>query len=201
MKIALLGSGRGSNARAILEAWKSGSLGEATPVAIFSDKPEVPILKLGKEFGVTARFIDPGPFKTKLDPAAERRFIDAIRDTGADWVVLAGFMRVIKADFLDAFPQRVINLHPSLLPAFKGLDGIRQAWEYGVRVTGCSVHLVTSDLDGGPILDQQAVRIETDDTLDSLRAKIHRTEHELLPSVIARLSLEPQKLLNHGKDQ
>ena len=188
MKFAILGSGRGSNAKAILDAWQAGQLGEAEPVAIFSDKADAPILQFGDEYGIPARFLDPGRFRTKLDVEAEQRYIDAIRAAGADWVVLAGFMRVIKPAFLDAFPKRILNLHPSLLPSFKGLDGIGQAWEYGVKITGCTVHYVTADLDGGPIIDQQAVRIEADDTRASLEAKVHAAEHELLPKVIARLS-------------
>lgn len=189
MKFAILGSGTGSNAKAILDAWKAGQLGKAEPVAIFSDKRDAPILRFGEVYGVPARYLDPGRFRAKLDPEAEQCYINAIRAAGADWVVLAGFMRVIKPAFLDAFPKRILNLHPSLLPSFKGLDGIGQAWDYGVKVTGCTVHYVTADLDGGPIIDQQAVRIEEGDTRETLEAKVHAAEHTLLPKVIARLSL------------
>lgn len=189
MKFAILGSGTGSNAKAVLTAWQQGKLGDAEPVAIFSDKEDAPILGYGEAFGIPARYLNPGKFKTKLDPETEQRYIQAIHDSGADWVVLAGFMRVIKVDFLKAFPSRIINLHPSLLPSFKGLNAIGQAWDYGVKITGCTVHLVTGDLDGGPILDQRAVRIEQPDTLESLAQKIHAAEHALLPEVIARLSI------------
>ncbi len=190
MKIAILGSGRGSNAEAILCAWQAGQLGAATPVIILSDKPEAPILGLGERFGVPSRFVDPGPFRTKLDPAAEGRFIEAIQASGAEWVILAGFMRVLKQDFLRTFSERIINLHPSLLPSFKGLNAIGQAWASGVRVTGCTVHLVTPDLDDGPILDQSAVRIDSEDSLEDLAAKVHAAEHALLPSVIQRMADE-----------
>lgn len=190
MNIVLLGSGRGSNAEAVLEAWKAGQLGKAAPVAIFSDKPEARILSLGERFGVRAEFIEPGPKRTVLTPDAEQRYIDTVRACEPDLVVLAGFMRVIKQPFLDAFAGKIINLHPSLLPSFKGLDGIGRALDYGVKITGCTVHYVTADLDGGPIIDQLGVRIEDDDTKETLAAKIHALEHELLPSVIARLSLE-----------
>jgi phosphoribosylglycinamide formyltransferase-1 len=189
MKFAILGSGTGSNAKAVLTAWQQHKLGDAQPVAIFSDKENAPILGYGETFGVPARYLHPGKFKTKLDPETEQLYIQAIREAGADWVVLAGFMRVIKEDFLNAFPSRIINLHPSLLPSFKGLNAIGQAWDYGVKITGCTVHLVTGDLDGGPILDQRAVRIEQPDTLETLAQKIHAAEHELLPEVIARLSI------------
>jgi len=190
MRFVILGSGRGSNAETLLREWKAGRLGKAEPVAIFSDKPEARILSLGRDFGVASRFIDPGPFKTKLTPATEADFVEAIRETGAQLVVLAGFMRVLKATFLEAFPRQIINLHPSLLPSFKGLDGIRQAFDYGVKITGCTVHYVTGDLDGGPIIDQQAVRIESNDSVDSLAGKVHAAEHQLLPAVVRKLAEE-----------
>jgi len=188
MRFVILGSGRGSNAETLLSEWKAGRLGKAEPVAIFSDQPEARILSLGEEFGVPARFIDPGPYRTKLTPATEADFVEAIRGAGAELVVLAGFMRVLKATFLDAFPRQIINLHPSLLPSFKGLDGIGQAFAYGVKVTGCTVHYVTGELDGGPIIDQQAVRIEETDTVETLALKIHAAEHQLLPAVVRQLA-------------
>lgn len=186
--VVLLGSGRGSNAEAILRAQQAGRLGCARVAEILSDRPDARILELGGRFGVPARFLDPGPFKTKFDEAGEGRYIEAIRAREAGLIVLAGFMRVLKARFLEAFPRRIINLHPSLLPSFPGLDAIGQAWRRGVKVTGCTVHLVTSEVDGGPILDQQAVRIEPGDTLEIVEAKVHAAEHALLPAVIARLS-------------
>jgi phosphoribosylglycinamide formyltransferase-1 len=188
MRFVILGSGRGSNAEALLLAWQAERLGRAVPVAIFADQPDARILSLGPRFGVPARHLDPGPFRTKLDPASEAAWVAAIRATGAELVVLAGFMRVIKEPMLQAFPRRIINLHPSLLPSFKGLHAIRQAWDYGVKVTGCTVHYVTGELDGGPIIEQQAVRIEADDTLDSLEAKIHAAEHRILPEAVRRLA-------------
>ena len=188
MRVVLLGSGRGSNAEAILVAQQSGRLGRAEVVQIFSDRPDAGILALGPRFGVPATFVDPAPFKTKLEGAGEERMIAAINESAADLVVLAGFMRVLKPAFLTAFAGRVINLHPSLLPSFPGLDGIGQAWRRGVKVTGCTVHYVTLEVDGGPIIDQAAVRIEATDTLETLTAKIHAAEHVLLPAVIAQLS-------------
>jgi phosphoribosylglycinamide formyltransferase-1 len=108
-------------------------------------------------------------------------------------IVLAGFMRILKAGFIEAFPQGIINLHPSLLPSFPGLDAIGQAWRRGVKITGCTVHRVTSEVDGGPIVDQAAVQIAPGDTLDSLEAKVHAAEHALLPAVVARLSRDYSK--------
>jgi phosphoribosylglycinamide formyltransferase-1 len=188
MRVVVLGSGRGSNAEAILRAQQEGRLGNARVAEILSDRADARILTLGDRFGVPARFLDPGPFKTKFDEAGEARYIEAIRARTPGLIVLAGFMRILKARFLEAFPGMIVNLHPSLLPVFPGLDAIGQAWRRGVKVTGCTVHYVTSDVDGGPILDQRAVYVEPGDTLETLEAKVHAAEHDLLPAVIARLS-------------
>lgn len=188
MRVVILGSGRGSNAEAILLAKQAGRLGRAEVVQIFSDNATAGILALGPRFGVPATFLDAAPFKTKLDGSAEEHYIAAINACLPDLIVLAGFMRVIKPGFLTAFAGKIINLHPSLLPSFPGLDGIGQAWRRGVKVAGCTVHYVTQEVDGGPIIDQAVVRIEEGDTQESFTRKIHAAEHELLPAVIARLS-------------
>jgi phosphoribosylglycinamide formyltransferase 1 len=188
MRIVILGSGRGSNAEAILKAQQAGKLGRARVVQIFSDQPEAGILALGPKFDVPANFLDATPFKTKLDGDGEQHYIATILSCQADLIVLAGFMRVLKLPFLSKFEGKIINLHPSLLPSFPGLDGIGQAFRRGVKITGCTVHHVTLDVDGGPIIDQSAVRVEDSDTLETLRVKVHAAEHALLPAVIARLS-------------
>ena len=188
MRVVILGSGRGSNAEAILRARDAGRLGRAEIVQIFSDQPDAGILALGSRFGVPAAFLDAAPFRTKLEGEGERRYIDAIDACRPDLIVLAGFMRVLKPAFLGHFAGRVINLHPSLLPSFPGLDGIGQAFRRGVKITGCTVHHVTAEVDGGPIIDQAAVRIEPGDSLEGVAAKVHAAEHALLPAVIARLS-------------
>jgi phosphoribosylglycinamide formyltransferase-1 len=188
MRVVILGSGRGSNAEAILLAKQAGDLGRAEVMQIFSDQPEAGILELGLRFGVSATYLDPAPYKTKLDGAAEEHYIAAILACRPDLIVLAGFMRVLKPRFLEIFAGKIINLHPSLLPGFPGLDAIGQAWRRGVKIAGCTVHYVTQEVDGGPIIDQAAVRIEVDDTLESFTAKIHAAEHALLPAVIAELS-------------
>ncbi len=191
MRIVILGSGRGSNAEAILQAQSAGRLGNARVVQLFSDKPDAGILALGPRFGVPAAYLDPAPFKTKLDGEGEQRYIAAIAACAPDLIVLAGFMRVLKPPFIAAFAGKIINLHPSLLPSFPGLDGIGQAFRRGVKITGCTVHHVTAEVDGGPIIDQAAVRIEETDTLETLAAKVHAAEHALLPAVIARLAAAP----------
>ena len=188
MRVVILGYGRRSNAEAILRARDAGRLGRAEIVRIFSDQPGAGILALGSRFGVPADFLDAAPFRTKLDGEGERRYIEAIDACRPDLIVLAGFMRVLKPPFLAHFAGRIINLHPSLLPSFPGLDGIGQAFRRGVKITGCTVHHVTAEVDGGPIIDQAAVRIEAGDTLESVAAKVHAAEHALLPAVIARLS-------------
>ncbi len=188
MRIVILGSGRGSNAGAILQAQSEGRLGQAEVVQIFADKPEAGILGLGERYSVPATYLDPAPFKTKLEGAGEARYIKAIEACEPDVVVLAGFMRVVKPRFLKAFEGKVINLHPSLLPSFPGLDGIGQAWLRGVKVTGCTVHYVTPEVDEGPIIDQEVVRIAEGETLESLESKVHAAEHALLPQVLARMS-------------
>lgn len=189
MRIVILGSGRGSNADAILQAQQAGKLGRARVVQIYSDRADAGILALGPKYGVPADFLDAAPYKTKLDGEAEQHYIAAILASQPDLIVLAGFMRVLKLPFLLRFEGRIINLHPSLLPSFPGLDGIGQAFRRGVKITGCTVHYVTPEVDGGPIIDQAAVRVEPTDTLDTLAAKVHAAEHALLPAVIAQLSL------------
>lgn len=188
MRIVILGSGRGSNAEAILKAQLAGRLGTGRVVQIFSDQPEAGILELGPRFDVPANFLDPAPYKTKLDGEGEQHYIAAILACQPDLIVLAGFMRVLKLPFLTMFEGKIVNLHPSLLPSFPGLDAIGQAFRRGVKITGCTVHHVTLNVDGGPIIDQAAVRIEETDTLEIVATKVHAAEHALLPDVIARLS-------------
>jgi len=193
MRVAILGSGRGSNAEAILQAQQAGRLGAARVVQILSDKPDAGILALGERYGVPARFVDPAPFKTKLEGEGESRFITAVMECAADLIVLAGFMRVLKPGFLNTFAGKIINLHPSLLPSFPGLDGIGQAYRAGVKETGCTVHYVTLAVDAGRIIEQAKVSVETADSLETLTAKVHAAEHRLLPAVIARLSDEERR--------
>lgn len=191
MRVALLGSGRGSNAEAVLRAQSQGRLGRAVVTGIWCDVPTAPMLALGPRFGVPATYLDPGPFRTKFSPEREAAWAEAIRAAGTDLVVLAGFMRVVKAPLLDAFAGRMINLHPSLLPAFPGLDGIGQAWRAGVPESGCTVHWVNAEVDGGAHLGQSRVRREPTDTQESFADRIHAAEHALLPRVIAELAERP----------
>ena len=207
MKIVILGSGLGSNAEAILKAQHAGRLGSARTMAIVSDKPQAPILKLGPRFGIPADAIDPGCFNPQTELSGNigklsgfAYSIAYIRRFQPDLIVLAGFMRIVPPDFIRAFHGRVLNLHPSLLPAFPGLNSIGQAFKHGVKYTGCTVHWVTPEVDAGPIIDQAVVPIENNDTLDTLEAKVHAAEHRLLPEVIARLSRDLSLLASSYKD-
>lgn len=187
-RVVILGSGRGSNAEAILQTQEDGNLGLARVAGIFCDKPQAGILKLGSRFDLPAFYLDPGKYKTKLSQAAERHWIEMIDQLSPDLIVLAGFMRVIKEPFLKAFTDRIINLHPSLLPKYPGLNGIGQAFESGDEETGCTVHWVNAQVDGGEIIEQARVPIYEDDTLETLEVRVHEAEHRLLPKVISQIA-------------
>lgn len=182
--IGVLGSGEGTNFQAIADAIAGGTLTQTRIGIVLSDHADARILTRAAAAGVPARWVDPGPFKTKLGPEAEAAYVAALREAGVELVVLAGFMRILKTPFLEAFPQRIINIHPSLLPAFPGLEAWRQALAAGVKVTGCTVHLVDAAVDHGPILAQAAVPVAWDDTPDALLTRIHGAEHRLYPEVI-----------------
>ena len=188
MRVALLGSGRGSNADAVLRAQTDRQLGAAQVIGIYCDLPTAPMLTLGPKYGVPATFLDPGPFKTKFSPEQEAFWAWTLAEDGVDLVVLAGFMRVVKSPLLEPFAGRIINLHPTLLPAFPGLDGIGQTWRAGVPEGGCTVHWVTAEVDGGAHLGQTKVTRTSDDSLDTFAQRIHAAEHALLPRVIAELA-------------
>lgn len=186
--IVILGSGRGSNAEALMKAEQRRELGSAHVSALVSDVEDAGILELGSKYSVSAIYLDPGQAGARLSEAAEQSYIERIDLFNPSLIILAGFMRIIGPRFIDAFEGRVLNLHPSLLPSFKGAHGIREAFEAGVKITGCTVHWVTPDLDAGPVVDQKSVRIDPGDSLALLEKKIHVAEHQLLPNVVARMS-------------
>ena len=172
---------------AIVDACASGKIpGEV--VLVISDVENAGILERARQHSISARFIPPGNFKTKLDETAEAEFVKALNEVKVDLVALAGFMRVLKGQFLRAFEGRIVNVHPSLLPSFPGLEAWKQALEYGVKLTGCSVHFVDAGVDAGPIIGQQAVPVQEDDTLETLHQRIHAAEHELYPQCIAAIA-------------
>ncbi len=184
LPIGILGSGRGSNCRAILERIRSGELAAEARVVI-SDVLDAPILDIAREFSVANAHLPPGQFRTRLQPEAEQELVKILRDAGVHLVVLAGFMRVLHVPMLKAFPQRIINIHPSLLPKFPGLKAWKQALAAGGTVTGCTVHFVDEQVDHGRIIAQREIAILPRDTPESLHARIQVAEHELYPAVIA----------------
>ncbi len=185
-RLGVLGSGKGSNFVAIADACARGEL-PAEIALVVSDVADAGILDRARERGVPARHIPPGRFRTKLEEEAEAAYVAAMRQARADVVVLAGFMRILKSAFLSAFPNRVVNIHPALLPSFPGLEAWKQALDYGVKVTGVTVHLVDAGVDTGPILAQTAVPVLDTDTPASLHERIQAAEHRLYPEALRSL--------------
>ena len=183
LPIGILGSGKGSNCRAILECIRSGDLAAEARVVI-SDVLGAPILDIAREFSVANAYLAPGQFRTRLQLEAEEELVEILREAGVHLVVLAGFMRVLHAPMLEAFPRRIINIHPSLLPRFPGLEAWKQALAAGETVTGCTVHYIDDKIDHGQIVARQEVAILPDDTPESLHARIQIAERELYPAAI-----------------
>ena len=186
-RLGVLGSGKGSNFVAIADACETGKI-PAQVALVLSDVESAGILGHAHERKLPARFIPPGKFRTKLDEEAERTYVGALQKAKVDLVVLAGFMRVLKGEFLRAFEGRIVNIHPSLLPSFPGLEAWKQALNHGVKVTGCTVHFVDAGVDAGPIIGQQTVPVLDNDTPDSLIQRIHGAEHELYPKCVADIA-------------
>jgi phosphoribosylglycinamide formyltransferase-1 len=186
-RLGILGSGKGSNAAAIADACAAGGI-PARVALVLSDVEKAGILERARERGLPARYIAPGKFRTKLDETAEAAFLRELRQAGVDLVVLAGFMRIIKGNLLRAFVHRVVNIHPALLPAFPGLEAWKQALDYGVKMTGVTVHFVDQGVDTGPIIAQATVPVLPGDTPESLHARIQEVERKLYPAVIGALA-------------
>jgi phosphoribosylglycinamide formyltransferase-1 len=186
-RLGILGSGKGSNAAAIADACAAGTI-PARVALVLSDVENAGILERARERGLPARFVPPGQFRTKLNEPAEAAFLQALRHTEVDLVVLAGFMRILKGELLRVFAQKVVNIHPSLLPAFPGLEAWKQALDYGAKMTGVTVHFVDQGIDTGPIIAQDTVPILPGDTPETLHARIQEVERIIYPSVIAALA-------------
>ena len=181
LDLGVLVSGTGSNLKAILDAIGAGTLNARVKVVI-SNRPGAPALEHASAAGVKALTIPHRDFTNR--EAFDRALVSALREAEVTWIALAGFMRVLTPEFLAAFPGRVINIHPALLPAFPGIDAARQALDYGVKITGCTVHFVDRGVDSGKIIDQRAVHVAAGDDLATLAARIHAAEHELFVSVL-----------------
>ncbi|MBV8533586.1 MAG: phosphoribosylglycinamide formyltransferase [Verrucomicrobia bacterium] len=187
LRLGVLGSGKGSNLRAIMEQINDGCL-DAEVRIVISDVENAGILSLARDFQIPGLYVRPGRFRAKLEPEIEEDVVRLLREASVELVVLAGFMRIVKQPVLRAFPGRIINIHPSLLPKFPGLEAWKQALAAGETVTGCTVHYVDAGVDTGKILAQKTVSILPDDTPERLHARIQKAEHELLPAVLAEIA-------------
>ena len=185
LALGILGSGKGSNCRAILEQIRDGKLAAEARLVI-ADVFDAGILEIAREFGVANIYLPPGNFRTRLEPGVELQLVRLLQEAGVELVVLAGFMRVLKEPMLAAFPHRIINIPPSLLPKFPGIEAWKQALAAGEKTTGCSVHYVDAGIDSGEIIAQRKVPVLAEDTAESLHARIQIAERELYPEVIAQ---------------
>jgi phosphoribosylglycinamide formyltransferase-1 len=187
-RVGVLGSGRGSNLVALADTAAADPTAPYEIAVVLSDVADAAILTQARNRGIAAHYIPPGAYRTKLDQPAEAACVAALQQAGVDLVALAGFMRILKGDFLRAYPTKVINIHPSLLPAFPGLEAWRQALEHGVKFTGCTVHFADPGVDTGPIIAQKVVPVLDNDTPGTLHARIQVAEHELYPAVVRALA-------------
>ncbi len=194
--IGVLASGSGTNLQSIIDASESGRINAEVKIVI-SDTPGAKALERAKKHGIPALLVQRGDFKSKLD--FEQRIVSLLAEHGVSLVCLAGYMRIVGKTLLDAFSMRIVNIHPALLPSFPGLDGQRQALDYGVKIAGCTVHFVDELTDHGPIIAQAAVEVKEDDTVDSLRERIIKEEHRIYPEAIGlyadgRLTVEGRRV-------
>ncbi len=193
LKLAIFGSGSGTNAQAIIDAVEAGRL-DVQIQCILSDVEDATILERARKHHIPAIYFDCAPFKTKLDGEAEQKVLQTLEDHEVNFIALAGFMRIVKEGLLNAYQGRIINIHPSLLPSFPGLDGGKQAFDYGVKFTGCTVHFVDAGVDTGAIINQKCIKIEDTDTLESMMKKLHVQEHIAYPEALQWIANEQIKL-------
>jgi phosphoribosylglycinamide formyltransferase-1 len=187
LRAGVLASGRGSNLNAMLTRSLDGSI-DVDVAVVLSDVEDAPALARARDAGAPALFVPPGRFRTRLTPEAEEAYLAALEEHDVEVVALAGFMRILHESFLERFSGRIVNIHPSLLPAFPGLNAQRQALEYGVRWSGCTVHFVDAGVDTGPIILQKIVPVLNDDTAESLSARILEQEHVAYPEALQLLA-------------
>jgi len=186
VNLGILGSGKGSNCRAILQSIRDGKL-HAKAAVVISDVLEAPILEMAGTFGVPNAYLPPGHFRTRLEPIVEEQLVEMLRNAGVEVVALAGFMRVLKEPMLAAFPRQIINIHPSLLPKFPGLEAWKQALAANEKWTGVTVHYVDAQIDHGDIILQREVPILPGDTAESLHARIQEVEHVVYPEALEQV--------------
>ena len=192
--LGILISGRGSNMDALIKASQSNKI-DAEVRVVISDQPTAKGIEIAKSYGITTFSLDVNSYPTKKD--YEQVVIRALKGCGVDIICLAGYMRLVGSDLLDAFKNRILNIHPSLLPSFKGLNAQKQAFDYGVKFSGCTVHYVTSMLDSGPIISQAVVEVKPNDTVNDLSTRILEQEHWLYPQAVQKVINE--LLITKGK--
>ncbi len=185
LNIGVLISGSGSNLQSLIDHIQEGTL-DARISLVVSSRPDAYGIERAKKAGIPVLVLNREAYADAV--AANKRIADALKEAGAEYVVMAGYMRMVTAEVLDAFPDRVVNLHPALLPSFKGAHAIQDAFDFGVKVTGVTVHFANADYDKGPIIAQRAVEVREDDTVEALEARIHAVEHELYPRVVQLLA-------------
>jgi phosphoribosylglycinamide formyltransferase-1 len=185
LRVAVLASGRGSNLQAVIDAIEAGTV-QAKIVVVISNKKEAPALERAHRHGLSARFIDPKPYAGRPDSreAYDRELLDVLTQHDVELVLLAGYMKIVTTVLVEAFANRMMNIHPSLLPSFPGLDVQKKAIEWGCKLAGCTVHFVTEGVDEGPIILQAAVPIFDDDSPDSLAGRILEQEHKIYPRAV-----------------
>jgi phosphoribosylglycinamide formyltransferase 1 len=186
MKIAVFVSGNGSNLQALIDAERAARLGSARIVLVVCDNPKAFALERAKKAGIKAVLFEKKDFKSREE--FDKAVMAELDKAGVEAIVLAGFLRILSDGFIARYEGRILNVHPALLPAFKGLHGIKDAFDYGVRVTGVTVHFVDRELDGGAVIFQEEVAISPDDTVDTLEEKIHKVEHRLYPEAVRLFS-------------
>jgi phosphoribosylglycinamide formyltransferase-1 len=190
-KLAILISGTGSNMKSIVAACETGEV-PAEVAIVVSNRADAPGIVWAARHGLETAILSHKDFPTREDH--DRAIVERLREAGVEWVCLAGYMRLLSAVFVDAFPNRILNIHPALLPSFPGLHGQRQAWEYGVKVSGCTVHLVDLELDHGPIVIQRSLPVPPDDDADQLAARILVQEHIAYPEALKVLLTQSWKI-------
>lgn len=190
MNTVIFGSGNGTNAKAILEAEQNNQLGKAKIVGVFSDVPESGILKIADSYSINRQLIELSSPSSRISKNDGKKIISELSKFSPDLIVLAGFMKVLPKEFIEYYKNMIINIHPSLLPSFKGLHAIERAFEYGVMISGCTVHWVTETIDSGKIITQIPVRKMETDNLEMFSQKIHAAEHVIYPTIIGNISIE-----------
>ena len=199
IRLGVLGSGAGTNFEEIAKKIASGEIKGAEIAVVISDVKDAKILGKAEKLGLKAMYLPADNFKTKLDGPQEEEYIKVLRENKVDYVILAGFMRMVKKGLLEAFPMKVVNIHPALLPAFPGLESWKQALDHGAKLAGCTIHFVDAGMDSGPIIAQAAVPVLDDDTPQTLHERIQEQEHIWFPKVIGllaegRVSVEGRKV-------